>query len=394
MTTPDHFPTANPSAESTKAPFTALIAGGGVAALETAFALGDLAGERVTTTLIAPGTEFVYRPMAVREPFAYGAAQRYPLKEIASDAGAKLMEDSFAWVEPAARVLHTEAGERIPYDALVLALGARLHARYTHAYTIDDKFLDDVLHGLIQDIEAGHVQRLAFVVPGRMGWLLPVYELALMTAGRAYDMNVELAVTIVTPEDAPLGIFGAGASDAISELLEQAGIATITSAYSEVPHGSRVVINPGDRTLEVDRVVAMPELFGPAVRGLPAAEHGFIPVDLHGQVRGIERVYAAGDATDFAIKHGGVASQQADAAAQSIAALAGAPVEPEPFRPVIHGMLLTGDKPRYLSARIAGGQGFSSEMSDSPTWSPPMKIAAKYLAPYLDRLDRRERSSG
>ncbi|HYM44626.1 MAG TPA: FAD-dependent oxidoreductase [Solirubrobacteraceae bacterium] len=371
-----------------------LIAGGGVAGLEAALALGELAGERVSMTLIEPEPDFVYRPMAVREPFAYGAAQRYPLKEIAQDIGAALMEDSFAWVDPGARLAHTEAGEQIAYDALMLAPGAKLHPRYTHAYTIDDHHLDDILHGLVQDVESGYVHRLAFVVPGRMGWLLPVYELALMMAGRAYDMGVELATTIVTPEDSPLRLFGLGASEAVAKLLKDAGVETITSAYAEVPRWSTVVINPGDRRLEVDRVVALPELFGPAVRGLPVAQHGFIPVDVHGRVREVERVYAAGDATDFPVKHGGVSSQQADAAAQSIAALAGVPIEPEPFHPIVRGILLTGGKPHYLTARITGGHGFSSEITDTPTWSPPVKIAAKYLAPYLDRLDRRGRAGG
>jgi hypothetical protein len=58
-------------------------------------------------------------------------------------------------------------------------------------------------------------------------------------------------------------------------------------------------------------------------------------------------------------------------------------VTPEPFNPVIHGMLLTGGKPLYLSADITGGQGFSSKVSDTPTWSPPAKIYAKYLGQYL-----------
>ena len=94
-------------------------------------------------------------------------------------------------------------------------------------------------------------------------------------------------------------------------------------------------------------------------------EDGFIPIDAHCRIRGLEREFAAGDATDFSIKHGGIASQQADAAADAIAALAGAPVAPQPFRPVIHGVLLTGEQPRYLSAQITGGHGFSSEVSES-----------------------------
>ncbi len=135
-------------------------------------------------------------------------------------------------------------------------------------------------------------------------------------------------------------------------------------------------------------MVALPELYGPSVRGIPLGEHGFIPVDPYGRVRDTEGIYAAGDAVDFPIKHGGIGSQQADVVAQSIAALAGAPVTPAPFDPVIHGMLLTDGEPMYLTAKITGGHGFSSEITDTPTWQPPSKIAAKYLAPYLERLDR------
>jgi sulfide:quinone oxidoreductase len=50
-------------------------------------------------------------------------------------------------------------------------------------------------------------------------------------------------------------------------------------------------------------------------------------------------------------------------------------------------MLLTGGNPLYLTADITGGHGFSSEVSDTPTWSPPSKVASKYLAPYLDAHD-------
>ena len=63
------------SASSSKEPFDVLIAGGGIAALEAALALRDLGGDRVATTVLAPDPEFVYRPMTVREPFAYATAQ-------------------------------------------------------------------------------------------------------------------------------------------------------------------------------------------------------------------------------------------------------------------------------------------------------------------------------
>ncbi len=365
-----------------------VIVGGGVAALEAALALADLAPERTDVTVIAPNTEFVFRPMVVREPFAYGAAHHYPLGPIVQDAGAALITDKLAWIDRATRTIQTEAGESLEYDALMLALGASINKRYTHALTIDDRDLDETMHGLIQDIEGGYVHKLAFVAPGRIAWPLPLYELALMTSGRAYDMGIEMQTTIVTPEDGPLAIFGSSASSAVAELLAHAKVETITSAYAEVPSSREVVISPGDQRLEVDRVIALPELHGPVVRGIPLGEHGFIQVDPYCRVFGVEHIYAAGDATDFPIKQGGIGAQQADVAAQSIAAVAGASVTPERFNPVIRGMLLTNEQPRYLTAHITGGQGFSSEISDTPTWSRPGKIAAKYLAPYLLERDR------
>jgi sulfide:quinone oxidoreductase len=370
-------------------PFNVLIVGGGVAALEAALALRELGGERIATTMLAPNAEFVYRPMTVREPFSYPLAQRYPLEQIARDLGVELEVDRFKWLEPTERMVHTEAGERLSYDALLLALGARLYARFKHATTIDDARMDELLHGLIQDIEGGYVRRIALVIPSSRTWPLPIYELALLCAACARDANVELSITIATPEDAPLAIFGGAVSDGIHQLLEQSDIETITSAHCEVPESGRVLINPGSRQLHADRIIALPELVGPSAPGVPGrSENGFIAVDPLCKVRTLERVYAAGDATDFAIKHGGIAAQQADVAAQSIAALAGLAPQPAPFRPDIHGVLLTGGKPRYIRAHITGGHGSSSEITETPTGSPQPKIAAKHLARYLEERDR------
>jgi sulfide:quinone oxidoreductase len=369
-----------------------VIVGGGVAALETALALAELAPERTDVTVIAPNSEFAYRPMVVREPFGYAAARRYPLAPILSHAGATLLSGELAWIDPVKKTIHTKADESIEYDALVLALGATITKRYPHALTIDDRDLDDTLHGLIQDIEGDYIHKLAFVAPGRMAWPLPLYELAMMTAGRAYDMQIELETTLVSPEDSPLAIFGSAASTAVAELLASAKVEVVSSVYAEVPSSDKVLIHPGERHLDVDRVIALPELCGPALRGIPLGENGFIRVDPYCRMPDVEGIYAAGDVTDFPIKMGGIGSQQADVAAQSIAALAGASVTPERFDPVIHGMLMTHEQPRYLTAHITGGHGFSSEVTERPTWSPPSKIVAKYLAPYLAEQDRKSLS--
>lgn len=374
---------------SPKQPFDVLIAGGGVAALEGALALRDQAGDRVQITLLAPDSRFVYRPARVKEPFGFAEAKTYPLGELAQDIGVELVADRFASLDAARSAVHTEQGKELTYDALLLATGAQLRPAFSHGVSIDDSRIDEQLHGLIQDVEGGYVHSIAFVAPTGMAWPLPIYELALMTARRAYDMQTEVEITIVTPADAPLAVFGDKVSVEVGRLLGQHGITTITSGHVSVPEPGLVNITPGDRTLKVDRVIAVPQLYGPAMSGVPGGpEGGFIPIDAHCRVRGLENVFAAGDATDFPIKFGGIAAQQADTAAAAIASMAGAAVEAPPFQPVLQAILLGPAKPLYLSANVTGGHGSSSEVGEEPRWSPPVKIAARYLAPYLESRDR------
>jgi sulfide:quinone oxidoreductase len=366
--------------------FEVLIAGGGVAGLEAAFALRELAGDRVSIRILAPTDEFVYRPMSVAEPFTSGWAQHYPLSELAAGAGAELLTDALLEVDAPRRQVRTAGGAELSYDALLICLGASVHSRYEHATNVDDAHMDELLHGLVQDIEEGYVRRLAIVVPAPMPWPLPAYELALMASERAWDMQAEMSVTVLTPEQAPLAVFGPETSLALSRLLDDRKIDVLTSAYCEVPEAKTVLIHPGDRSLAVDRIVALPELRGPAIEGLPCDDAGFIPIGEFAEVRGVERVWAAGDATDVAVKHGGVAAQMADTAARSIAALAGAAIEPEAFDLVLEGVLLTGGRPRYLRGATTDGRPAPSELPELRRDDPAPKIAARYLGPRLAAL--------
>ena len=97
-------------------------------------------------------------------------------------------------------------------------------------------------------------------------------------------------------------------------------------------------------------------------------------------------MFAAGDAANLLIKHGGVGAQMADTAAAGIAALAGAPVEVEPMRAVLRGVLYTGAEPLYLTARIEDGRVESEVARDRP-WPADEKVVAEELGPFLRSLD-------
>jgi sulfide:quinone oxidoreductase len=136
----------------------------------------------------------------------------------------------------------------------------------------------------------------------------------------------------------------------------------------------------GDQSIAVDAVVALPHLEGPHLPGVPHDVHGFVATDDYGRLLGLTDVYAAGDLTQFPLKQGGIATQQADAAASSIAADAGAAVKPEPFRPVLRGLLITGFVPRFLRSEATGAH---SVVDTEPLWWPPAKIVGRYLTPFL-----------
>ena len=208
-------------------------------------------------------------------------------------------------------------GRVADYDALLLAVGARTEVPFEHVTVFDDAHADDTYRGVVQDIEEGYTQRVALLLPDGPAWPLPIYELALMTAQRADSMWMdELGVDIVTPEPEPLAAFGEGASRAVGELLEAARVRVHVSSRAEVPASRKLVVQPEGRELEPGRIVALPRLEGPRIRAVPADQRRLHSRRRACRVRGLEpRVFAAGDAADLQIKHGGLGAQMADAAA-------------------------------------------------------------------------------
>jgi sulfide:quinone oxidoreductase len=363
-------------------PLRVVVVGAGVAAIETCLALRALADARVTLTLVAPGRWYESKPAAVGEPFGAATVHRFDLDRIAADVGAERVRESASLVDSDRNRLLVDDGHRIGYDALVLACGAIPAGAVPGAVTFAGLQDAPLVRAVVDEMAAGEARRLVFAVPSNVGWTMPLYELALLSAKHLADRGARGSLAIVSPEPSPLPAFGAAASREVHGLLDEREIAF---------HGGRTPIefrdgalrtSPGG-TVPADHVVAIPRLRGVRLDGIPADADGLVRTDRFGRVAGVHDVYAAGDITAFPIKQGGIAAQQADAVALTIAAHSGARVLALPFKPVLRGLLLTGDGERYLSSEITGGSGDTSTADSDPTWWPPVKIPGRYLGPYL-----------
>ena len=351
-----------------------LIAGGGIGALAGALALREYAPPGVGLTLLAPGPDLVLAPETVVEATGGPPAGRYSLAEIASDLGADLVSDVLEAVDVEQRHAGTRESGLLGYDALLIAVGARpgpgIPGTLRFAGARDAAALRAALESL------GPRPRVLFTTGAGVGWTLPVYELALLTAAR----NPDASVAVATIEPRPAAVFGAVASREVARRLAEAGIAVHTGVLPESAEGGALWLAEGG-SLDADLVVALPQPAGLGIAGVPADAHGFLPVDRYGHVEGAAGVWAAGDATARPLKQGGLAAQQADVAARSIAAELGGLVAPVPYEPALRGVLLTGDAPRFL--RRSALSTVPSAASARPLWSAPGKVADGRVARYL-----------
>lgn len=365
-----------------------LIVGGGVGALEAAIALHELAGERAQVTICAGRGDFVYRPFAVGEPYGASRVLRYDLGDLAERCGAEFRLENVAAIDPAAGTAHGHEGGEIPFDHLIVACGARLLWSLPGATTFWGVADEGEMQEVVSRLREGRLRRLVFTMPGGHGWALPAYELALMAANEIVRGEIPgTRVTVVTPEEGPLKIFGRRAGEQVAGLLADHRVEVIANTHPVKYEDGLLTIVPGE-PLEADAVVSLPRLEGRHIAGLPYDAEGFVPVDDHSRIAGLSRAFAVGDVTNFPVKQGGIATQQADVAAEAIAAELGCELEPKPLDPVLRGVLWTGARPRYLFGWLGGGHGETSIASDRPPWplDNPSKLIGRYLTPFLAGL--------
>jgi sulfide:quinone oxidoreductase len=359
-----------------------VICGGGVAAIEALLALRELSLARAEVELVAPGRELVYAPHAVGEPFGLGEVRRFDLAAIADDLGACLHHGALTAVDAPRRRLTLSTGAHVCYDAAIVAVGARRCDWLDGSISFG---AGDVraFSELLVRLESGEVSRLAFAAPPGVSWTLPLYELALLTATRLAERGVAgVEIAVVTGEEQPLAVFGEGAARMLRGQLADRGIRLRVGAdVSRFAH-ERIELRSGE-TIEAEEVVTIPRPEGPGIKGLECDGEGFALVDDRCRAVDREDVYVAGDGAAFPVKQGGLATQQADVAAEWVAAGLGAPIQPARFEPRLRGVLLTGVAPLYLGAELSETAAGAPEVSAEALSWPATKIAGRYLSPYL-----------
>lgn len=365
-----------------------LIAGGGVAGLEAAIALRELAGDAVETEICSPREDFVYRPFAVGAPYGRSLPMRYALAPLAERLGAAFRLASVSAVDPAARTAQTHDGERIEYDHLLVACGARALWAVPGTVPFWGVVEESGVQGVVRELRDGALRRVIFTMPGLASWSLPIYELALLAGNELRKAKVAgTRLTIVTPEEAPLQLFGRRAGEEVAALLADHEIEVVAGAHPVKFEDGVLHVAPGE-PLEADAVISLPRLEGRRIDDIPHDEDGFVAIDAVGRVPGLDHVLAAGDVTSFPVKQGGIATQQADVAVESIVADLGLGEAPAPFDPILRAVLWTGGEPRYLYGRPAGGHGEVSALTDEAEWATQEedKIIGRFLNPFFESL--------
>jgi sulfide:quinone oxidoreductase len=364
-----------------------MIAGGGFAGVEALLALWALGNEHVRVTLVAPEPRLFYRPAATAEVFEDDPPRSYDLEAMTRDLGAAFVKAQVVSVGSQRHYVRLSSGARLSYDALVLAAGGRATVGVAGALMFRDQRDVPALRRLLREIDRGNIRRLVFTLPAGTSWPLPLYELALLTAAHSDERRLHTEITLVTPERAPLDVFGAEPSALVGNLLSEHGIPFIGEVIPDHVSDTGSLVLRSGKTVDADSVVAVPELRGRRITGVPANHAGFVPIDALGRVQGIPDVYAAGDMTSYPIKQGGVAAQQADRIAQAILVAGGFAVSESRSPRILQARLVGGRDGLFLRAELDEyGQATSATLTRSlPTHDPiGNKVLARYLTPYLE----------
>ena len=375
-----------------------LVAGGGYGGLETALALKDALAERVEITLLTPAVDLTYRPLSSGAPFVREPLRTIDVHHLAAERGMRVVLDELVNVQDDECRVLTHDGELVDFDALVIAVGAHERGLAPPLITWGQYPDQAQLGALLDDLAAGTVKSVAVTIPAGAGWPLAGYEAALILAWTASHLApAPVSVTVITAEERPASGLGPQAADWVSRTLADAGVEVLSSSVTHSftaeqdthdrggGHTVRVTLGDPAHEITVDRVLCVPESFGPDVSGLPSAPHGFLPTGVDGRVVDSDRVWALGDATQRALKHSIITAAEADAVASSIIETLGLGEPSGASLPALHGILVDAPEQRWWDANREHLH--DEQMASRCLWWPPEEALGAHLARWAHTHD-------
>lgn len=223
--------------------------------------------------------------------------------------GVRFLQGRVSRLDLAARVAHV-ADRALPYDHLVLALGASLapdalpglaqagHNLYSPGGAAD-------LHDALARFEGGDVLFLVASMPFKCP---PApYEAAMLAKAYLDGRGVRARVTLASPEPQPLPVAGPECGAAVREWVAERGVELLSSHKPVAVDAARKEVRFEDgSTRRYDLLAYVPPHQAPALlreAGL-AGDAGWVPVDPHTLATRHEDVWAIGDCTLVKLANG------------------------------------------------------------------------------------------
>ncbi len=374
-----------------KAPHIVVI-GGGFAGIESALALRSKLGAHARITLLTDQENFLFKPHLIYLPFGMSVERvSIPLKRPMSRAAVDLYVTRVRGIDAVRKQVSTEMGE-FGYDYLIVASGAGAAdshvpgaGEFAHSvWTVRDMLrLRRAFLTLSEAARQGERREVLFALPTQPRCPTPLYEVALMldTWLRRQRIHDSVHLTFVTGEKSYLQDFGTKMHDLVLSEFEQRRIDHFTDApLTHVTPDAAQITN--GLHLPYDLLITFPQQAANIrFEGLPADEHGFINVDpASRQVKEHPEIYAVGDASDFPLKMGYLASAQADAAADHLSAHLHGREARVHFKPTAVVMLDTLDRAAFVRVPLNGqGKTQRYRVGVSPTWRMSKQVLGVYV---------------
>ncbi|MEZ4320036.1 MAG: FAD/NAD(P)-binding oxidoreductase [Myxococcota bacterium] len=303
-----------------------VILGGGTGGSLTANKMVRMLPDGWRVTVVDRDDQHVYQPGLLFVPF--GEKRRADLvrpRRRLLDPAVRLVLAGIDRIDPEARVVALDDGQRLSWDLLVIATGAHLHPEQTTGLTgphwrrdVHEFYSLDGAEALAARLERWEGGRLIVnLVDMPIKCPVAPLELAFLTDAWLTKRGLRSKTELVfaTPLDGAFTKPTASAS--LGGMLKSRGIEQVSSfAVESVDDTKRSVRAYDGRTLDFDLLVTVPLHAGAEqVRASGLGDDlGFVPTDRHTlQSQAYDHVFVIGDATDLpSSKAGAVAHFQGD----------------------------------------------------------------------------------